>query len=137
MIYKNQTPQELFKLFCAISSSMIEIAGLLRSKSDVSEILQSTDIRAYQETLVFETYVDAEAKDGPAFSWGFELRYEQELWIVEAALRKSHRDGQDILQEFPELRTESFEELIDGAIKATHWLVESAKSFNVADCRQV
>ncbi len=129
---KIYSPYDLFMLFCLISSAMIEVADSLRAKPSVREVLRNYDIRKYEGIPTLEAYADAELANGTALSWGIELRYEENYWIVEAALRKNHRDGQDVLQEFPEIRTDTFEELAPNAKKATEWLIALAKNIDLS-----
>jgi hypothetical protein len=133
MMQEDQSAKELFRLFCSISASMLKIRELLRSMPDASEIVGTTDIQGADDILEFEAYVDAEMSNGFAYSWGLNLRYEHHEWVVKGQLQKIDKYGGDRLQEFPQLRTESFKESVDGAFKAADWLVELAKRFNVAD----
>jgi hypothetical protein len=124
--------QHLFKLFAVCNSSMIKIAELIRSKPRVVEVVRSSDIREYGDMLMYEAYVDAEFEEGNGFSWGLELSLEANQWVIRAALRQTLSDGQIVVQEHPEFRTESFDEFNQRAIVAINWLIESAKTFNIA-----
>jgi hypothetical protein len=120
----------LFDLFCMTNSVMIQVATLFRSQSKFSEVVRTNDVRKYEESLSFESYVDMEAPNGIAFSWAVEFRFENGEWIVNASLRKSDKSGQDKLQEFPSKVTNNFDDFLQKAVEATKWILECAREFD-------
>lgn len=130
MNFEEKGAEMLLETFAEVNQATLRIAEILRAKLGQQQVVRGMDIRKYQGLPVAEAYVDAEATKGVGFSWWFEIERRNTTWKVEASIRRTDREGQDVVKEFPEQSVGSVTEL-QGVVQTTlSALVASAESFS-------
>lgn len=125
-----QYAEDLFRLLCDANTTMIAIVELVRSKPRVINVVRTNDARQFPNNLIFSIYVDAECINGLAYSWILEFTLDNAQWGIEASIRTSNKDGQDIVHEFPDRLARDFEDFLRTAKEAERWLLFVTEKFN-------
>lgn len=91
----------MFNLFIALGMChrlLKDHADRLASRSVVRTVKHWSDMSNIDGAFRLEEYVDAELKNGQAISWCLELTLTADAMMVEADVRRIHREGQDVIE---------------------------------------
>ncbi len=113
-----------------INAMITDLAVALSSRKGVKSAARMCEVRRYKGKTVFEACVDAETAAGHAISFWFELGCESKRWHVTASVSRTVRDGQDILEQYPESLPANLNQLERAATEASDWLVNRARQFD-------
>ena len=101
----------LLNTLAAANTAMIEIAAELRKRSGSTKVIRRADVRKYQSGPIFEAYVEVELADGEAYCWWFEITQDNAYWHIEATIRQTGHNRQEIATQFPTRISKSIMEL--------------------------
>jgi hypothetical protein len=108
----------LFALMAEVTDGMIAISQTLSSNPKCRSATRGTDIRLYRDTLKngeskysFESYVEAEAKNGGLYCWSLDIILTTNIWRMRRTVGKRVRDGEEVVQAFEDFSSDSVFEL--------------------------
>lgn len=117
-------------MFADISTRMIAIRQVLGEKPGVASATRGCDIRLYQNSCCFESYVETETDQGAAFSWLLDVTSTSTGWSLQRWVVKEASEGAQVEIEFQDFVSNDFAELAGQyAILLTEF-EESAKNFD-------
>ena len=122
--------EALIQLQARVNARIMDLSGLLSQRTETKTTTRMCEVRQYQNKSIFEVCVDVETNRDVAVSFWFELGCENHLWYVAASISQTVREGQDILDEYPESAPLNLEQLEAVANQASDWLVIRGKDFN-------
>lgn len=120
----------LLQLLGEINAIMIETANIIRTASSVLQVVRACDIRNYEESSVFEAFVEAETKNGPAYCWWFEVRFSDGNWVVNRSIHKTTAAGQDVVKECPDQTFRTMGELNETISNLATRFFSTARAFD-------
>ena len=113
------------------NESLIKIAGDLRKRSTVRSVQHNFQLRAYRTGHVLECYVDAELHNGKAIGWWLEVQSTELDWLIRHSVRLNHSDGEDAIQQFPDVHVESLDDLLKHLHLGIEDLAKSAETLDL------
>lgn len=120
----------LIRLQGRINERIIGLTLLLKRMPQIKSATRICEVRRYPNKTVFEVCVDVETDRDVAVSFWFEFGWEDERWRVVSSISRTEREGQTILEEYPESFPTSIEQLETEVTQASEWLVKRGKEFN-------
>ena len=122
--------EALIQLQANVNAQITQLASLLSQRTEVKSVTRMCEVRRYQNKTIFEVCVDVETNRDLAISFWFEFGCENKQWHVGASISRTVREGQDVLEEFPESSPTNIGQLEAVALQASNWLVDRGKEFN-------
>lgn len=119
----------VLQLQAEVNGRAMELTDLLSRRGEVKSTTRMCEVRHYRNKAVFEACVDVETNRDVALSFWFEFGCENKHWHVAASINRTVRDGQDVLEEYPQSSLTNLEDLRVVASQASSWLVDRGKKF--------
>lgn len=91
----------MYALAC-VNTRMIDLVVALGRNPRMSNVVRICDIRRYDKTTVFESYVEVDVSVDTALCWEFEIQENEQSWTVVRSIVKTATEGQDIVMSFPD-----------------------------------
>jgi len=109
------------------TARQMEFSIKVRKTPEVLSTINIFECRTYQATgTSVSFYLDADLKSGKAISFQIELDWDEREWILSTRIILNYREGYDVIKQFPERRTEIFDELLINLIAAESELHNSS-----------
>ena len=122
--------EALIRLQARVNARIMELSDLLSKRAEIKSAVRMCEVRRYQNKTVFEVCVDVETNGDTAISFWFEVGCENKRWHVAASISRTVREGQDVLEEYPQSSVTDLAKLEVATARASDWLVSRGKEFN-------
>jgi hypothetical protein len=113
------------------NSNLIDLSILLRSRNGIDSVINSFQCRTYRFVgTPVSAYVDVELVNGNAFTWGYTISWDEQVWTIESLLSTNDEQGYQVIKRFPVRETEIFDDFLDQLMQVTSELVDDAAAFD-------
>jgi len=128
MRLESQSAMRLLNEICEVNKVLLAMAQRLRAQPEISSVERGIDFRVYQGLPVMEVFVEAELRNNTNVGWWLELRWTEREWRIRYSVRAAHEQGEDAIQEFPDLVTNNLDGLIQKLNLALSNLIGSSEA---------
>jgi hypothetical protein len=108
---------KILEALATCNSIFTELAAKVRNQANVTRVIHNLECRQYQSEFCIEGYVDAELHDGNAVAWYLEVRWNDEVWVIESRILVNDPQGQYTLKQFPDKIIKTLDEFAEEILK--------------------